>query len=95
VNQSFDEYQRAILLGWSCLSCTRGRPPRSDRAMLFDLYHREIPLSLVLVALRLATARRSPDLPPVRSLAYFRAVIDELADADPQFVTYLDAHLSP
>jgi hypothetical protein len=89
VDTSFEQYQSAILDAWHHLPCTRGRPPRSDRALLLDLYHRGIPLSLVILALRLASLRRSPDLPPVRSLAYFRSVIDELVQADPSYLAYL------
>jgi len=94
MRSSFADYRRHALDAWSRLPCTRGRPPRSDRAVLLDLYRRQIPLSLVLVAFRLACARRSPDLPPVRSVAYFRSVIDELLHADPQYLAYLDARLS-
>lgn len=86
---SFDHYQRAIIAAWRCLSCTRGHPPASDRALLRSLYHRGVALSLVLAAFRLASTRRSPDLPPVRSIAYFQSVIDELADADQAYITYL------
>lgn len=93
MDSSFQRYQRAILDAWHELPCTRGHSPRSDRAVLLDLYHRGVALSLVLVALRLASARRSPDLPPVRSLAYFRSVIDELAQADPSYVAYLNTRL--
>lgn len=93
MDASFQRYQRAILDAWHGLPCTRGHPPRSDRAALRLLYRRGIPLSLVLVALRLASARRSPDLPPVRSVAYFSSVIDELLQADPSYVDYLRARL--
>jgi hypothetical protein len=91
---SFDDYRQAILDTWTALSCTRGRPPRTDHTVLLDLYRRGIPLSLVLVAFRLAAARRSPDLSPVRSVAYFQPVINELVHADPDYVTYLEHRLS-
>jgi hypothetical protein len=93
VGPSFEQYHRAIFEAWRQLPCTRGHPPPSDRAVLLDLYRRAIPLSRILIALRLAAHRRSPDLPPVRSVAYFTSVIDELADADPSYVAYLDRHL--
>lgn len=93
MDASFQRYQRAILDAWHELPCTRGHPPPSDRAALRRLYRRGIPLSLVLVALRLASARRSPDLPPVRSVAYFCSVIDELIQADPSYVDYLRTRL--
>lgn len=93
MDSSFQRYQRAILDAWHELPCTRGHPPRSDRTVLLHLYRRNIPLSLVLVALRLASARRSTDLQPVRSVAYFCSVIDELIQADPSYVDYLRARL--
>jgi hypothetical protein len=86
---SLDHYQRAILAAWRGLPCTRGHPPPSDRALLRTLYQRGVALSLVLAAFRLASARRSPDLPPVRSIAYFQSVIDELANTDASYVQYL------
>lgn len=90
---SFERYQNTILDAWRQLPCTRGRPPRSDRAVLLDLYRRGIGLSLVTFALRLACARRSSDLPPVRSVAYFCSVIEELVQADPSYVEYLRTRL--
>ena len=71
----------------------RGRP--SDRRLLEQLHSRGVPLSNVEAALLLASARRicrdpaKPPLPPVRSLAYFLPVIDELARA-PLSDTYLN-----
>jgi hypothetical protein len=93
MDPSFPDYQRAILDAWYALSCTRGRPPRSDRALLLELYRRRITLPVVLVAFRLAAARRSADLAPVRSIAYFRSVIEELLLADPGYIAYLDSRL--
>jgi len=86
------DYEQAIISAWRELPCTRGRPPRSDRILLRDLYARRIPLSLIFAAFRLASRRRSPHLPPVRSLSYFRDVIDELTHADPGYIDFLNAH---
>jgi hypothetical protein len=88
---SLDHYQRTILAAWRNLPCTRGNPPPTDRALLRSLFQRGFSLPLILAAFRLASARRSPDLPPVRSIAYFRTVFDELADADPSYIDYLNA----
>jgi len=88
---SLDHYQRTILAAWRSLPCTRGHPPPTDRPLLRSLYQRGLSLSRVLAAFRLAAARRSPDLPPVRSIAYFQPVFDELADADPSYIEYLIA----
>lgn len=88
---SLDHFATAIIAAWRSLPCTRGNPPPTDRILLRALYRRGVSLSLVLAALRLGSARRSPHLPPVRSIAYFQSVIDELADADPSYINYLSA----
>ena len=88
---SLEDFEREILAAWRSLPCTRGHPPRTDHALLWALYQRGISLSLILAAFRLASARRSTDLPPVRSIAYFRSVIDELLNADPDYIDYLIA----
>lgn len=88
---SLEDFERQIITAWRGLPCTRGHPPRTDRALLRDLYQRGLPLSLILAAFRLASARRSSDLPPVRSIAYFCPVIDELQNADPAYIDYLIA----
>lgn len=86
------EYERAIINEWRELPCTRGHPPHSDRALLRRLYGRGVPLALVFAAFRLASRRRSPHLLPVRSLAYFTDVIEELLDADPAYIAFVNAH---
>ena len=86
------DYERAIVDAWRRLPCTRGRPGPRDRALLHQLHARGIALSIILAAFRLAEGRRSADLPPVRSIAYFQSVIEELVHADPEYVEYLIAH---
>jgi len=88
---SLQDFEREILAAWRRLPCTRGHPPRTDHALLRSLYQSGLSLSLILAAFRLASARRSSDLPPVRSIAYFRSVIDELQNADPAYIDYLIA----
>lgn len=88
------DYERIIVDAWRRLPCTRGHPPRSDRVLLGELYRRHVPLTLILVAFRLAASRRSPALPPVRSVAYFQPVIDELTNLDPAYLDFLNARLS-
>lgn len=92
IDASFQLYQRAVLEAWRQLQCTRGRPSSRDRALVRDLYGKGVTLNVILVAFRLAALRRSPDLPPVRSIAYFESVINELAHADPAYIDYLNAH---
>jgi len=89
---AFHDYEHAIVDAWRRLPCTRGRTNSRDHALLRDLHNQGVPLRLILAALRLAALRRSPDLPPVRSIAYFESVIDELAHADPAYIDYLIAH---
>lgn len=86
------DYERVILDAWRRLPCTRGRPGPRDRALLRDLHAHDIPLPIILAAFRLAELRRATDLPPVRSIAYFQPVIDEIIHADPAYVAYLIAH---
>ena len=67
----------------------------SDHWTARRLFADHIPLSVVEAALLLGSLRRlarppgMPPLPPVRSLAYFRPVIDEL-QANPLPDNYLD-----
>lgn len=89
---SLDHFEREVLAAWRSLPCTRGgRLTPADRALLRSLYAQGLSLTVIRAAFRLASARRSPDLPPVRSIAYFRTVFDELATADPVYIDYLIA----
>ena len=77
-------YAAAVLMLYVDLPDTPLRPSAADhcRARLF--HEQGIPVSLVESALLLATLRRLirpaglPPLPPIRSLAYFQPVINEL-----------------
>jgi hypothetical protein len=61
---------------------------RADRLVAVQLQQRGVPLSTVENALALAATRRmirpdgAPPLPPIRSLAYFLPVIDEVLATD-------------
>ena len=88
---TFQQYQRTILTAWFALPCTRGRPSPSDRLLLRTLYAEAVPVDVVLAALILGSRRRSPNLPPIRSLAYFRPIIDEIRCADPAYIAYVIA----
>ena len=82
-------YVQAVLSFYRSLPGTPARPRRADRKLAAELHRRGVPLDVVEIALRLATARRNsrpPDadpLPPVRSLHYFLPVIDEMPQAEP------------
>lgn len=56
------------------------RISRQDRAVADDLYQRGVSLDILAHVIRLARLRRAnnPALAPVRSLAYYRAVLDSL-----------------
>ncbi len=74
-----------------------GAPPRASRddwAAAQDLFARGVDLADLRHAVRLATLRRlaaAPSCGPVRSLAYYRRVLDQLApdELDPTYVDYI------
>jgi hypothetical protein len=78
------EYVRRLIEAYRKTPGTTGRAHRQDRRFAGRLYERQIPLTVVENALLLASARRllrSDDAPPletIRSLYYFRSVIDEV-----------------
>jgi hypothetical protein len=73
----------------------------SDRRLAEELYRRGVSVETVEYALLLATLRRlvrprdKGPLPIVRSLAYYRSVIDEVhrAPPDPGYALYLKRKL--
>jgi hypothetical protein len=73
------------------------RPSRSDRLLADQLFNRRISLEIIDAAFLLAFARRTlrdpqaPPLPPIRSLAYFLPLIDEVQrlPPDPAYLDYL------
>jgi hypothetical protein len=75
---------------------TPARAHRADRRVAADLYRQGVPLDHLAHAIRLATLRthRNPDHAAhhrVYSLAYYRAVLDGLADheLDPGYLAYV------
>lgn len=77
-------YVAAVLNWYVDLPDTPLRATVSDQWLARRLHAESVPLSLVETALLLASLRRlvrpqdAPALPPVRSLAYFRPVVEEL-----------------
>lgn len=73
------------------------RPSMTDRRLATQLCDQAIAFDLIEAALLLAIARRNrrdplaPPLPPIRSLAYFLPVIEELRlhPPDPNYLRYL------
>lgn len=92
------EHYVAELLGFY-RRLLRGRPPYPpDRALALTLHRRGVPIEIARAALLVGVARRSlrhpaaPPLPPVRSLAYFLPVIQELSASglpDPHYLDHL------
>jgi hypothetical protein len=78
------EYVRKILECYRQTPGTTRCVRRSDRLLAAQLHQRGVPLSAIENALVLAAARRvlrpatAPPLAPVRSLAYFLPVIEEV-----------------
>jgi hypothetical protein len=77
-------YVAVVLLLYVDLPDTPLRPSPRDQWLARRLHEQGVPIALVESALLLATLRRLirpadvPPLPPIRSLAYFQPVIEEL-----------------
>lgn len=92
-----DLYVRDVLAAYLALPGASRRVSRHDRLLAASLASRGIPLQTVIAAFTVATARRafrprdSIPLGPIRSLAYFLPVLDELLDQppDPVYLSYL------
>ena len=96
-------YVEALLAEYLRLPDTPARSRPLDRRLARDLHRQQVPLPLALTALRLGAARRAwrpddaPALSPVRSLAYFRPILEELRhpDLDAPYLDYLHRRLQP
>ena len=88
-------YVAAVLTLYADLPDTPLRASVSDQWLARRFYDHAVPIRVIESALLLASLRRlvrppdSPRLPPIRSLAYFQPVIDEL-QAHPVPDNYLD-----
>lgn len=72
-------------------------PSKADWDIAADLFDRNVPLEHIRLAFKLALIRRrlrsgKTPLPPIRSLAYFRAVALNLSaeETKPDYVEYVD-----
>lgn len=91
------DYVRSVLTTYLALPHTPQRPSPYDRRLARSLYDRAVPLTTVHAAFDLAIARRitrpssAEPLDPIRSLAYFLPVLDEVlrAPLDPGYLAYL------
>jgi hypothetical protein len=94
---SRQEYIRRLLDAYRTTPGTTGQVRNEDRRLARQLYDRQVPLSAVENALVLASSRRllrpadAAPLGVVRSLHYFRAVIDEVMElaVDEGYFRYL------
>lgn len=97
-----DSYLHHLLALYCRLPHTAARKPsRADRALAAQLFDQGVDLPLLEAAFLLALARRCcrdphlPPLPPIRSLAYFLPVLEEIRQAppDPQYLRHLSLRL--
>jgi hypothetical protein len=71
-------------------------PSSADWEIAADLFAHNVPLETIRLAFKLALIRRrrstNKPLPPIRSLAYFRAVALNLSaqETEPAYVEYVD-----
>lgn len=94
---SRNEYIAKVLTAYCQTLGTTGMIRRPDRLLAAQLYERGLSLKVVENALVLAAARRlyrrddAPPLAPIRSLAYFLPVIEEVLDlrVSPDYFQYL------
>lgn len=95
------QYVEAVVHAYRLLPDTLGHLRPADRRLAETLYERNVPLHLVTAAFLVAHARRTsrppqaPPLGPIRSLAYFSAIVDELLQEPPApaYLDYLRAKL--
>jgi len=90
------EYVASVVVLYVELPHTPLRVSLQDHAMARRWYERGIPLRIVEMALLLGSLRRLirplglPPLSPIRSLAYFQPVLDEILDQPAPPDSYLD-----
>jgi hypothetical protein len=98
MNLNRAEYLRRLLDCYCELPHTAARrPSRNDRLLAGQLFKRRISLHVIETAFLLAIARRTfrdpqaQNLPPIRSLAYFLPLIDEVLrqPPDPDYLAYI------
>lgn len=96
-------YLRALTQIYFGLPETPRRLSRYDRQVALEWFHQQIPLPVVEAAFLLASLRRTCRPPharplgPIRSLAYFRPVIQEVLQnpLPATYVAYLRSKLPP
>lgn len=94
-------YVTTLLECYVQLPHTPNRPSGYDRRLAASLFNQKAPLDIVKSAFVLATSRRTfrpknaPPLDPIRSLAYFLPVVEELqrTTPDPFYIRLLKQRL--
>ncbi len=82
-------YVATVLEYYVQLPHTSNRPRKNDRCLAKRLFNQKVPLNIVRAAFILATSRRTfrpgnpSPLEPIRSLAYFLPVVEELQRTPP------------
>lgn len=92
-----EQYVRQVLEAYRKTPGTMGTIRRADRMLAAQLYQRGLSVKVIEDALVLAATRRmvrpatAPPLSPVRSLAYFLPVIEEVLElrVSPGYFAYL------
>ena len=95
------QYVAILLRCYVLLPHTPDRPSRYDRRIATQLFNRQVPVDAIKTAFVLAISRRSfrppdaPPLEPIRSLAYFLPVVNEVqkASLDPVYIDLLKHRL--
>jgi hypothetical protein len=96
-------YIRTVLDLYTRMPCNAFPARRSDRALAGSFYDRRIPIDIIEAALVLGVARRlcrdvgALPLPAVRSLHYFKPIVEEVA-AKPlpsSYIQYLRLKIRP
>lgn len=89
------QFVQRLLRAYLALPDTGPRARPHDRQLARTLHRAGIPLDRALAAMALGTYRRnhrapgSPPLLPVRSLAYFQPILEEIRNASDDYVAYL------
>ena len=92
-----ETYIRTVLSLYVRLPGSPRRVRRNDRVLAEQWFARQIPIDIVETALLVGTGRRicrhpnALKLAPVRSIAYFAAIVEELLDQPPPktYIQYL------
>lgn len=94
---SQEEYVRQVLEAYRKTPGIAGTVRRADRLLASQFYQRGLSVNVIENALVLAATRRrmrpadAPSLGPIRSLAYFLPVIEEVLglQVNPEYFAYL------